>query len=64
MQVTLKAAISGKQGNSTNLVCSWPFVNALRCWGRVIAHYPVCPRRPVSPTLIGNHCAAICVCVF
>jgi nucleolar complex protein 2 len=25
--------------NSTGLVCSWPFVNALRCWGQVFSQY-------------------------
>jgi nucleolar complex protein 2 len=40
LAVTLRTALSGKTRESTNAVCCWPFVNAVRCWGQVLGRYP------------------------
>eukprot|EP01047_Picozoa_sp_COSAG01_P090596 COSAG01_NODE_22408_length_857_cov_1.055409_1_plen_202_part_10 len=47
LAVTLRNALTGKAraagaqgGAASSAVCCWPFVNALRCWGQVLARYP------------------------
>ena len=37
LAVTLRNALTAKAGATSNTVCCWPFVNALRCWGQVIS---------------------------
>eukprot|EP01050_Picozoa_sp_SAG11_P031672 SAG11_NODE_9944_length_867_cov_1.238281_3_plen_91_part_01 len=51
LAVTLRAAIGGKVKNSSGLVCSWPYINALRCWGQVLSQYSAkdeLVRRPLA----------------
>lgn len=40
LAVTLRNTLTGKTAATANTVCCWPFVNALRCWGQVLAQYP------------------------
>jgi nucleolar complex protein 2 len=45
LAVTLRNALTAKTGSTSQTVCCWPFVNALRCWGQVRRH-----STPSTPT--------------